>query len=268
MAVSAEKRELMEERAKPYKEQIEKLKKEITSAKTEARKNKKLLPFFIIKSAMHSIAYSNTCILMSELTEKIQGAKNSTYLNNGRKELSGCISELNKVFGTNLNSSVTENQEFLESLDGLEAQHKLHFFSELQDAITNIKAALGENSKWRWSFPDMHYRFITFSKNWFDFKLLQRSKDPNEPIYKIVHDYLERLMTEAQNTAQEFRSRHELSTQEIDDLYKIRDIFEMQKSTYMLLGNDKASKRLETSLSSIAEKIENIMKKKKQKKGS
>ena len=262
MPVSAEKRELMEKRVGPYKIQLEELKKNIAFAKSEAAKNKKMQPFWLIKSAAHSIACTNTYVLMSEVAERIQGAKNNTYLNHARKELSSCISDLNKIFGENLTSSLTEEQELIENISQIETVHKLHFIKEVRAAIEGIKTALGEKSKWRWSFPDMHYRFITFAKNWFDFKLLQRTKDPNDPLYRPLQDYIDFLMEEAQTAAQEFRSRHELSTQEIDDLHKIRDIFEMQKNIYILEGNEEGRSRLVTSLNNIAEKIEALIAKK------
>ena len=266
MAISSEKKELFKTKIKPYQQKIVELKKEISTSKIAAKKNKRLAPFLLIKSAYSSIAYSNTSVLASQLAERVQGASNSTYLNQARQELSNCISELNKVFGEQLNSPLTEQQELLEKLENIGPDHKLRFVQEMSAAIERVKSALGEKSKWRWSFPDIHYRFITFVKNWFDFKLMQRTKDMSNANYQVLQDYMKLLMEEAQNAAQEFRSRHELSTQDVDDFYKIRNIFEMQKSIYALSGNKEDMERIQTSLDNISEKIESLMAKKKEKK--
>ena len=266
MPISAEKKELYKEKIKPYQTKIADLKKEIGTGKVAAKKNKKLAPFLIVRSAVSSIAYSNTSVLVSQLSEKIQGASNSTYLNQARQELSNCITELNKIFGEQLNSPLTEQQEFLEKLQDLKPGYKLQFIKELASAIERVKKALGEKSKWRWSFPDIHYRFITFAKNWFDFKLLQSTKDMSDESYQPLQDYLKMLMKEAQNTAQEFRSRHELGTQEVEDFYKIRNIFEMQKNIYIANGNREELERIQTSLDNVSEKIESLSAKNKEKK--
>ena len=266
MAISTEKKELFKTRIKPYQQKITELKKDINTSKVAAKKDKRLAPFLVIQSAYSSLAYSNTAVLASQLAEKIQGATNSTYLNQARQELSNSISELNKVFGEQLNSSLTEEQELLEKLQDITPIHKLRFVKEMSAAIDSVKRALGEKSKWRWSFPDMHYRFIIFVKSWFDFKLLQRTKDMTDENHRILQDYLKLLMDEAQNAAQEFRSRHELSTQEVEDFYKIRNIFEMQKSIYAANGNRKELERIQTSLDNVSEKIESLVAKKKERK--
>lgn len=266
MPVSQEQRKLLKEKIEPYQKKIIELKKDISASKTEAKKNKALAPFLLIQGARFSIAFSNTSVLASHLAEKIQGASNTTYLNQARQELSNCISGLNKIFGEQLNSPLTEQQELLENLQNIRPSHKLHLLKEMSMAIERVKKALGESSKWRWSFPDIHYRFITFAKNWFDFKLLQRIKDMNDENYQVLQDYLKLLMEEAQNAAQEFRSRHELSTQEVEDFYKIRNIFEMQRSIYTVNGNKGELERIQTSLDNISEKIENLIAKKEEKK--
>ncbi len=262
MTVSAEKKELYKEKVKPFKEKVDELKKEIGKLKQEANKNERLRPFFTIKGSALSIAYANTLVLMSNLSETIQNIKSNQYLDQARKEISNSISDLNKVFGEQIDSGLTENQELLEQLQEIKPKHKLHFAQEIVSAIQRVKDALGETSKWRWSFPDMHYRFIIFAKNWFDFKLYERCKDPREEDYRPLQEYIEMLSSEAQNAAQEFRSRYELSTQEIASLYKIRSLFEMQKQVYILMNNKNELNRVQTSLDNISDMIENLIAKK------
>ena len=263
MAITSTQKNLLKEKSEPYKIKITQLHKEIISTNQLAKKNDRLAPYYKIKSATLGIAYVNTCIFISNLSEKIQGNKDLQFLDKGRKEISNCLNELNKTFGESLNSGFTENQKLLDSLSDVTPSHKLRFFQELLDVIENTKNSLGEKSKWRWSFPDMHYRCISFGKNWFDFKLYQKTKDFSDPNYRSMQDYLSLLMDEALKTAQEFRSRYELSTFELDDLYKIRNIFEMQKQFYILVSKKEELNKVQTSLENINHKIENLVAKKK-----
>ncbi len=256
-------KELFKKTVEPYKIKVNELHKEIGVAKHSAQKNEKLAPYYKIKSAALVIAYVNTCVFISDLSEKIQGLKDKPFLDKARKEISNCINELNKVFGELLSSGLTEKQELLETLSDITPSHKLRFFQELSEAIDNLKNALGEKSKWRWSFPDLHYRAIGFAKNWFDFKLFQKTKDFSDPNYRSMQEYMNFLMEECFKTAQEFRSRYELSTLELDDLYKIRNIFEMQKQLYILFSKKDELERIQTSLENINEKIQSLVAKKK-----
>ncbi len=265
MPASSEKKNLYQAKIEPYKAKIESLKKELGKSKAQAKRDKNLGPFFTIQSAGIAIAYVNTFLLMSRLSERIQGMKIPNYLDQARKETSNTLTELCKVFGNQLNASLTENQALLERLSIFDPPYKLRFMQEMKSCIRQVKQDLGEGSKWRWSFPDIHYRFLIFLKNCYDFKLYERTKDPRHEYYRPLQDYLHLLMEEAQYTAQEFRSRHELSTQEIDDLQKIRDILEMQKQLCIITGNHTEQERIETSLENISEKIESLIAKKSKK---
>ena len=265
MPVSKEQKELFKETIKPYKSKTEELKKEINADKLAAKKNPNLKAYLAIRIGITSIAYANTSIKSSNLSEKIQGARNNSYLNQARIEISNCISDLNRIFGEHIGDSLTENQKILEKVSELTPEHKLCFFKELVNVVRDIKNSLGDKSKWRWSFPDMHYHLTVFSKNFFDFKLFQSTKDPNDENYQPLKEYLNLLMEEARHTAQELRSRHELSTHAIGEFYKIRSIFEMQKIVYTMCGNKIEVDKIQTSLDNVSGQIEDLVAKKEKK---
>ena len=251
-------RKLFEQKSKVYKDKIEELKKEINTTRLDMNKNKRLSPYLTLKSAMLSIAYANTYLLMSNLSERVQNVKNNSYLDQARKQISGCLNDLTRIFGEKIDAPLTENQKLLEKIQDIKLDYKLRFIKEMHTVIRSIKENLGMKSKLRWSFPDMHYRHLTFAKNWYDFKLHQSTLDPRNENFRVMREYVEWLMAEAKDTAQEFRSRYELSTHRIDDLYKVRDIFEMQKQMCILHEFKEKKARIQTSLDNIREKIKDL----------
>ena len=262
MAVSDVKRELFKKKSQPYKQKIDELKKSIAVAKRQMKSNKRLRHYIVIENAQFTIAYVNSLILISKLSEKIQGARNNTYLNDARKELSNCLNELNKVFGEQMNASLTENQKLFEKMQDWKVASKLRLLTELKDTIETVKRELGENSKWRWSFSDMFFRYLAFSKNIFDFKYYQKIKDPNYEDYRVMQEYIEYLKETSEIVVHEFRAKYELTAGDLDDLYKIRYVIEMQKQLYSMDANQEKLKFTQTALDNIENKISAAISKK------
>ncbi len=258
MAVSSEQRKLFQEKISPYKKQVDEQKKEINSIRSLMKASENIRLYLSLKIAAIEIARCNTLVLMSNLSEKIQGVKNNAYLNDARKYLSNLITDMLNLFGKHMDSGFTENEETLEQISQFRPSHKLRLLQEFHIVVENIKHALGENSKWRWSFPDMYYRLTVLAKNINDFRLMGEVKDPEHSDYEALQDYLYFFLDKAQYTAHEFRSRYELSTQEVGDLQKIRDIFELQKKVYIWTGNHPEKERVQTSLDNIVDKIETV----------
>lgn len=259
MAVSKEQKQLYNEKVRSYKNFSEDLKKEISTIKAAGRKNAKLDPYYQVKTAVLGVQRANTLVLMSRLSQDIQNIKNDSYLNEARKEIGSRMGDLLKIVGDELDSGLTDNQEALEKISQLDPKQKLHLLQGFKQAIENVRAAMGETSKWRWYFPDMHLKLAALAKNLLDFKRYERTKDPNDEFYRPLQEYLRFLLEESQFAAQEYRSKYELSTNEVNDLIVIRRIFEMQKKIHSLLGQRDEVQRVSTSLDSINEKIDYIM---------
>ncbi len=263
MAVSKEQKHLYNEKVRPYKSTAEDLKKEISTVKGAGRRNAKLDPYFQVKSAVLGAQRANTLVQMSRLSQQIQNIKNDSYLNDARKEISSRLSDLLKIVGENLDGGLTDNVDELAKISQLTPLQKFHLLQGLKDAIENVRAAMGETSKWRWYYPDMYLKLVTLARNLMDFKQFERTKDPNDDNYRPLQEYMRFMMEESQNAAQEYRSKYELSTNEVGDLQVIQRIFEMQKRVYTFTGQKEELKKASISLDSIKEKIEAQMSEKK-----
>ncbi|MEQ9363386.1 MAG: hypothetical protein RIF32_04030 [Leptospirales bacterium] len=263
MAVSKEQKYLYNEKVRVYKSQAEDLKKEIATVKGAGRRNQKLDPYLQVRAGVLGIQRANTLVQMSRLSQQIQNIKNDTFLNDARKELSSRMTDLLKVVGDDLDGTLTDNLERLEGLSEMTPAQKLHLMVGFKEAVENVRHAMGETSKWRWNFPDMYLKLVKLTRNLLDFKRYERTKDPNDENYRPLQEYMRFMMEESQKAAQEYRSKYELSTNEVTDLQVIEKIFEMQKKVYLFTGQKDELRKATIALDNNKEKIEAQMAEKK-----
>lgn len=263
MAVSKEQKLQYNDKVKVYKAQSEDLKKEIATVKGAGRRNAKLDPYFQVRAAILGIQRANTLVQMSKLSLLIQSLKNDSFLNDARKELASRMTDLLKVVGDDLDGSLTDNQDRLVQVSELTPEQKLNLMQGFKQAIENVRIAMGEGAKWRWNFPDMYMNLVRLGRNLLDFKRYERTKDPMDPNYQPLQEYMRFLMDESQNCAQEFRSKYELSTKNVSELQQIDKIFAMQKQVYTFTGQKDDLQRISIALDSNKEKIEALMAEKK-----
>lgn len=266
MAVSKEQKALYNTKVKPYKECLSDLKKEISTLTGASKRNAKLKPYMMVQNAILGIKTANTLVMMSRLSMEIQNLKKEDDLNNARKEISGRLTDLTGVVGNEIDGSLTENQEALAKVAMLNPAQRLHLLQAFREAIGVVKTTMGDTSKWRWYFPDLHYRLVVLTKNLLDFKAFDKAKDPREDFYRDRQEMMQFLIEEIRSAAQEYRSKYELSTREVGDLTPIRKLFELEKKVHIMTGNKEELGRTQTSLDAINEKIEAIMAEKKGKK--
>lgn len=259
MAVSKEQKGLYNDKVRVYKGFAEDVAKEMSMLKALARKSPALEPYVQVRSAILGLQRANTLVLMSRLSHDIQNIKNDSYLNDARKEIGSRMTDLTKLVGEDIDAGLTDNQEALARMSSLSQAQKLTLMRGFKQAIENVKDAMGETSKWRWYFPDMYYKLTVLARNLLDFKKFEKTKDPNDPDYRAYQEYMRFLLEESQVAAQDYRSKYELSTQEVADLIVIRKILELQKKVYIFLGQRDETARVTTTLDSINNKIDVIM---------
>jgi len=262
MAATKEQKKLFGQKILPYKDRIEELDSELKKLDAMARKNTGIRDYIEIKKASVVVQKCNVLVAMARLSSEIQNLKNDTHLNDARKLLSNSVNALNKIVGEHIDTSLTESSEGALKLNKLTPDIKFRLFSAIKNTAVEISDELGQNHKWRWSFPDLHYKITIFGRNLFDFKEFDRIKDPNETFYRIRQEYLQMIVDEAHFTAQEFRSRFELSTKDVSDLFAIRRVLECMKQIFVLTGNQTELQKTQTAIDANEEKIESLGKKK------
>ena len=258
MAVSKEQKALYNEKARPYKDTLEELKKEASTLKAAARKNPEMEPYFMFRNAIIALKSCNLMVQMSTLSHEIQDLKNDKLVGDARKEVANALNELVKIVGDQIDEGLTENQDRLEKIKDLNPSRRLKLLLAFRETMQNLKIAVG-TGKWRWYFPELHMKLTILARNLMDFKEYGAAKDSNAPYYRELQEHMKFLTEEAQTAAQDYRSKYELASQDLADLQSIQKLFEMLKRIFVFTGNKTEQEKIQISLDSNKERIEAII---------
>lgn len=259
MAVTKEQKRLFNEKVKTYKNQLEDIKRESSTLKAVGRSNSIIDPYVQIQLAVLSLQRANTLIVMSRLSIEIQNLKNDSYLNDARKEISNKLNDLLRIVGDNLDGSLTENRDNLKKIEKMTPPRKIRLMEGFKRTTEEVKEVLGPKSKWRWSFPEIHLKTAILAKNMFDFVEFGKVRDPGEEFFRDRHELLAFITNELLYSAQEYRSRYELSTKDVSDLQIIQRIQELLIRIYSVTGNQNELVKMKNALDAMKEKIEIVM---------
>jgi len=267
MAISKEAKKLFDEKIRPYKEFLSEVDSSMSHLDSLSKKHQNVRPYIQVKSAVLCIQRANTYVLMNRLSVETHKVKNDTYLNEARKHISNSLNDLLKIVGDDIETPLTENKENQEKFEKLKPGAVLNLLKGYHDALLSINADLGSNNKWRWSFPDLHYKVAVIGRNLFDFRAYEAAKDPNYENYVELQELIRFIVEEAQFAAQEFRSRYELATNDAGDLQMVSRLLSAIKQIYRLTGNKEELEKISTALEANDQKIEVLLAAKKKKKG-
>ena len=88
-------------------------------------------------------------------------------------------------------------------------------FSVLYLAINLLELALGDNSKWKWSFVELKGRYAVVAKNFIDMRLAAKTYCDD---YETTVLYIRLITKLLDQSAAGYRDKYELSTRRIDDM--------------------------------------------------
>jgi len=238
MAVSKEQKQEFDRNLTEFKNHIEDLKKEVNLSKAQMKKNKALEPYYHIGLVLISIRLMNTCVLINRLSTNILNLKSEIYLNIARKEIYSVLSTMEKLFGKDFESGLDDNRALLDQVPEFNPKQRLNFLKAFRQIIYDIIEAYeaGPGSKWKWSFPDIHFQLAVLAKNMLDFRAYERESDLENPYYYVRREHYDLIIELANKAAQEFRAKFEFSTKDVADLRKSVITLEMIRQIFQLTG--------------------------------
>jgi hypothetical protein len=238
MAVSKEQKNEFDRNLTEFKNYIEELKKETNLIKAQMKKSKELEPYYQIALVLSSIRLMNTCVQINKLSSNIMNLKSELYLNIARKEVYSVLSSMEKVFGKDYENGLDENRDLLNQITEFNPKQRLNFLKAFRQVIYDIIEAYeaGAGSKWKWSFPDIHFQLAVLSKNMMDFRVLDSDNDLDNPFYYVRREHYDLIIELSNKAAQEFRAKFEFSTKDVGDLRKSVATLEMIRQIYQLTG--------------------------------
>lgn len=258
MALTKEQKQEFNDKVGDFKAYLEDLKKELNIYKTQLKKKPDMTPYYYVAMAVNAIKNINTNLLINELSISIQGINTQNYLESSKREISNAISYLEQVVGNDLDGSLNENKDKLKTIVHITSTQRLNLIKSLQEAIRKTINAFGTNSKWKWSWPDIHYRLAVLAKNIFDFREFEKGKDLDNPDYYIQREHFNLIISLANNAAQEYRSKFDLSTQNVSDLKNSIAMLDLNRRIFQITGETDDLEKTKTLIESLKERVESM----------
>ncbi|MCX7998781.1 MAG: hypothetical protein N3A69_07490 [Leptospiraceae bacterium] len=254
-----------------FKNYIEELKKEVNLYKLSMKKCRPVeLPYYQIAIVLNSIRLMNTCLNINSLSLHILGLKSENYLNIARKEMYSVISNMEKVVGANFENGLDENRELLDAIVEFNPLQRLNFLKALRRTLNDIidayESGSKSGSKWKWSFPELHFKLAVLSKNLFDFRAYERENSLDNPYYYTRKEHFDLIIELSNVAAQEYRAKYDLATNDVGDLKKCIQILEMLRKIFQITGNHDELAKVKNLIESMNAKIASAEEDKKKKK--
>ncbi|MCC6447612.1 MAG: hypothetical protein IT215_02895 [Chitinophagaceae bacterium] len=179
-------------------------------------------------------------------------------MNIARKEIYSILTAMEKVVGSDYENGLDENRELLDVIEEFTPAQRLNFIKGLRKTVNDIIDAYGSNSKWKWSWPEIHFKLAVLAKNMLDFRAFQKEDDLDSPHYYVRKEHYAIILELANHAAQEYRSKFDLSTNDTGDLKKCIHLFEMLRKIYQLTGDTEDLTKTKTLVESLNAKINSI----------
>ena len=226
----------------PYKEKISAL---LAKEKTMLNgmhkgdidlENKKLL-------LCEDMIYISTLYMaQNSLSLKVLDVKNNDALNDARKVLYKAIIYLEEIVTDKIDVPYLDLSDYLEKIKNISISRRFMLMKKLGLAISMLKEAFGENSKWKISFVELEGRFTTVAKNLLDMR--DGVKDyfnPNSVDYETVALYIRLVEKLLNDSASAYRNKYETSSGRIDDMRNgIKYLLALRKF-YIAIGKTDAA---------------------------
>ncbi len=235
--ITPEAREQFKRSATPYNEKIsevlseEKKILELIKKESDGSEYKKLL---LCEKMLY---ISSLYILINNLSMKYLDVKNNDALNDSRKILYKAIIYLEEIVTTAVNIPYSDLEEPLKKISNTPFEKRYLLIRKLGFCIDDLEHALGENSKWKWSFVELKGRFTTVAKNFIDMKQASKSYfDSSLSDYEVTVLYVRLMKKLLNNSAAQYRDKYELSTRRVDDMRQAINFLLAQRRLCIAIG--------------------------------
>ncbi len=262
----AENKELYNQRVKEYDLEISRIQKYERDI------------LHIIKADKHGGAYKKMALVNEmiylctlylakfKLSVALLGGKNENILNEARKTLYKPIIYLEDIVTDLIDAPFSEYEKNVASINGISEKQRYYLIRKLGLAIDLVIEAYGENTKWRWSFAELEGRFAVVTKNIMDLKKISKTGlNPQAEDYDIVIYHLRLVKKLLAKCADKYREKYEVATNTVGDFRTAIQLLEALKRIHLILNEPKELEEVKRKLEIWNTKLENDIKKGKDK---
>lgn len=254
--VSEEAKRRYNEKIKEYKATVDKYLQHEKNVQNIIEKDDHGAPFKRITLADEALNSLSYYLLMNELSLTLLGIKNESFLNEARKTLYKSIIYIEEVVSDYVDAPFSDYEEKLALIEDFEEQKRWNLLSKIGFSLDTVKESFGDNSKWRWSFTELHARFAVVAKNFLDLKNFLANMDPSVAGYRVRMEHMNMVKEMLEQAANNYRQKYELSTGRIDDFKAAINYLSALRRIHILLGDSEESETVKKKIDVWKSKME------------
>ncbi|MFW5808011.1 MAG: hypothetical protein ACOCWH_03050, partial [Spirochaetota bacterium] len=233
MPSTKEEKQLYNEAIREPREQLENKKKQIKDIALKKRKNVNISQYYNLELAMLHLDSVMLYINMNDSSVQYLDLRNSSFLDNARKEFYKAIQMMEEIVGWDIDRSLAENKDYLATVNKLTIRNVLHIARRFSYVFDTLKDKTGESSKWKWSFVDLNVRIAAVIKNMINFSELEQYRNFRSEYFKDREEIIKLCKISLEDAAKEARNKYEMSTKAPEDIRKAVELLTALRSINM-----------------------------------
>lgn len=238
------------------KEQIQSISKECKDILIKSKKSKNITGYYNLELVMKHMQLITLNLNMSDASIEILKVRNSTYLDNARKEFYKVIQYLEEIVGSHIDRPLSENKDYLKKIDRITIRQTYEICKKLYYLYDTMIEKIGENSKWKWSFVDIHVRVSNIIKNMINFSEIEQYRNFKSEYFKDREGLLKLCKKSLEEAAKQSRNKYELSTKAPEDIKKAVDLLDALRAISILYGETEDAKKTKTQIDALNARLE------------
>lgn len=255
MAVDALTKKDYNNKIADQKKIIVEIDKDIAALKKAMSQNPKLSSFFHIGISSKILKQVLINIDMNNLSEQMMGIKNNNNIDTAKRLLNKIFLEMEKVVTLDVDVSLTHNKELIDKIKPFNPRLRLNFYKHLESAIKRLIRAYGDNTKWKWSFPELWAKLAIIGKNLMDFREIQAKRDPREEFFYDRQEMLNIIKEALFSASNQYRDKFEISTKSSNDLVYAMKLLEDLRKISTMTGDQELGKKCKSGIDSYKTRI-------------
>jgi len=238
------------------KKEISELEKDVAAYKSAYAKNKKLKPYFHLGITARYLMQINTYMDMNDLSETMLNIKNNSFLDLAKKLIAKIFSELDQVVTMRQGETINFNAKHLAKIRRFDPRKRANLLKHTRRSIDRLVKSYGENTKWKWSFPELYKKLAIVAKNIVDYREKQRMRDPREEFFYDRDNLLELTKEYLMNASDRSRNKYELGGKSSNDLVAAIKLLEDLRKICMVMGDSDLASKSQAGIEAYKARLE------------
>jgi hypothetical protein len=229
---------------KDIKREVEQIKKSINEALAKRKKHPAIANYYNLELASHEMDAIENFIKMNDLSMEMLNLRNTTFLENARKEFYKVLQYLEDVVGKQVDRSLRENDEYLATIKEVNPVQILNFIQRMHRILADLIRKFGQDTKWKWSFVEWQARAAVITKNITSFSDVAKYRDPRTEFFYVRRDLMQLCKDSLTEAAKQFRTKYEMAGKARDDLKSSISYLAALRKIHVLFGEDSEATKL------------------------